>query len=390
MSNIFVFAGAGTGKTERIVTEAMPLLNSSKRVLVLTYTENNQREVYSRFSLRHRGAHPSFTVKGLLTFYLDEIIRPYQRALFSKRIEGFILNDSDPHKRNGKNIAGRTERLADGAYNPLYYLTPCQTKAHSALLAKLACAVIKETKGAPVRRLGDIYDNLYFDECQDMVGWDFEVLSLLTKSKRFFITCVGDFRQTIYETACTTKKPSSSVEKVGYLEKLKFIREEMTESYRSIQQICDYAGRLHAAEGYPTLVSHVVAPEEFKHHQGVFVVKQSDARLYLNRYEPVLLRHSVKSGTEYDDLSLRRMTFGKSKGLGFTRTAIIPTSSHLKFLQGDATAFGLGKTEEPRNRFYVALTRAKYSVALIVPDTVASACNIPTWNPIDMADEQLD
>jgi len=98
----------------------------------------------------------------------------------------------------------------------------------------------------------------------------------------------------------------------------------------------------------------------------------------------------VKSGTEYDDLSLRRMTFGKSKGLGFTRTAIIPTSSHLKFLQGDATAFGLGKTEEPRNRFYVALTRAKYSVALIVPDTVASACNIPTWNPIDMADEQLD
>lgn len=374
-----MFAGAGTGKTERIVKEAISAIADNRRVLVLTYTENNQREVGNRFLLKHRGANNRFAVKGLLTFYLEEIIRPYQRAIFSNRIEGFILNESDPHKRNGKNIAGRTERLMNGSFNPLYYLTPCQTKAHSALLAKFACAVIKETNGAPVRRLANIYDTLYFDECQDMVGWDFEVLALLVKSKQFSITCVGDFRQTIYETAITTKKPGSSAEKIAYLEKLRFDREEMSESFRSVQEICDYAGRVHAAEGYPALVSNVGAPDEYRAHQGVFAVKASDAITYLTLYQPVILRHSIRSGKEYDGLSLLRMNFGKSKGLGFPRTAILPTKPHLQFLQNDLASFSNGKTEEARNKFYVALTRAKYSVALIVPDDVAPKCHLPVW-----------
>lgn len=379
MPNVFVFAGAGTGKTERIVNEAIGRIAGNERILVLTYTQNNQKEVGNRFLLKHRGAHSAFTVKGLLTFYLEEIIRPYQRAIFPNRIDEFILNDSDPHKRKGRNIAGRTEKLASGAFNPLYYLTPCRTKAHSALLAKLASTVIKETDGAPIRRLAEIYDGLYFDECQDMVGWDFEVLSLLAKSKHFSITCVGDFRQTIYETASTTKKPGSSPEKVAYLEKLNFVREEMNESRRSIKEICDYAGRVHDADGYPALVSNVVVPDEYRSHQGVFIVKEGDAHAYLVLYQPVLLRHSVKSGTEYDALPVRRMTFGKSKGLGFERTAIIPTKQHLQFLQDDPEAFGSGKTEEARNKFYVALTRAKYSVALIVPDAIAGKCHLPVW-----------
>jgi DNA helicase-2/ATP-dependent DNA helicase PcrA len=381
LPNVFVFAGAGTGKTQRIVSEAVPLVAASKRVLVLTYTENNQRELADRFRNAHRGAHPAFTVKGLLTFYLEEIIRPYQRALFPTRIESFLLIGEDPHKRNGMNIPGRGEKLPNGRFNPLYYLTPCQTKAYSTLLAKFAWTVIKETDGAPLRRLAEIYDSVYFDECQDMVGWDFEVLAQLVKSKLFDITCVGDFRQTIYETANTTKKPGTSAEKVAYLKKLKFISEEMTESFRSIQAICDYAGRLHAAEGYPALNSNVLVPAEYGDHQGVFVVKESDARDYLRRYQPMMLRHSVKSGLEYDDLTLQRMTFGKSKGLGFPRTAIIPTTPQLKFLQDDGAAFGKGKTEEPRNKFYVALTRARYSVAIIVPDNLAPRCHIPLWKP---------
>lgn len=380
MVNTFVFAGAGTGKTQRIVDEAIRLLGESKRVLILTYTQNNQKEVSDRFLTKHRGAHHAFSVKGLLTFYLEEIIRPYQRALFPKRIDGFLFNTSDPHKKDGYTIPGRKEVLDNGTYNPLYYLTPCHTQAYSSLLAKFACTVIKQTNGAPIRRLEAIYHQLYFDECQDMVGWDFEVLSLLAKSK-LSITCVGDFRQTIYETAITSKKPGTSTEKVAHLLKLKFVPEEMNESRRSILDICNYAGKLHAAEGYPTLVSKVVAPEEYRDHQGVFVVKESDARSYFARYQPVILRHSVTAGTEYDDLALRPMTFGKSKGLGFPRTAIIPTEAHLQFLQGDVKALSRGKTDEPRNKFYVALTRAMYSVALIVPDNIVPKCQPPVWMP---------
>lgn len=381
LANTFVFAGAGTGKTERIVDDAIRLVGESKRVLVLTYTQNNQKEVSDRFVTKHRGAHHAFTVKGLLTFYLEEIIRPYQRALFPKRIESFLLNESDPHKRNGYTIPGRKEVLDNGTYNPLYYLTPCHTQAHSALLAKFAHTVIKQTNGAPIRRLEAIYHQLYFDECQDMVGWDFEVLSMLAKSKELSITCVGDFRQTIYETAVTSKKPGTGAEKVAHLLKLKFVQEEMNESRRSILEICDYADKLHVAEGYPALISNVVAPEEYCDHQGVFVVRESDARSYFARYQPVILRHSVTAGREYDDVTLRRMTFGKSKGLGFPRIAIIPTKTHLRFLQGHVAALRKGKTDEPRNKFYVALTRAMYSVALIVPDNIVPKCQVPVWMP---------
>ncbi|MCS0591958.1 UvrD-helicase domain-containing protein [Massilia norwichensis] len=383
MPNTFIFAGAGTGKTERIVDESIRLVHESKRVLVLTYTQNNQKEVLERFLVKHRGIHDDFRVKGLLTFYLEEIIRPYQREFFSKRIEGFILNDADPHKKNGYNIPGRKEILTNGKYNPLYYLTSCQTQAHSALLAKFAYTIIKKTNNAPIQRLEAIYDSLYFDECQDMVGWDFEVLSLIAKSKKISITCVGDFRQTIYETAITSKKPGTSNEKVAHLKKLKFAQEEMNESRRSVPEICNYASKLHTQEDYPPLKSNVVPPEEYRDHQGVFVVKESDARTYLTLYQPVILRQSVAAGTKYNDLGLRCITFGKSKGLGFPRTAIIPTQAHLQFLQDNNRAFSQGKTDESRNKFYVALTRAKYSVALIVPNKIAPNCHVPTWAPIE-------
>lgn len=148
LPNVFVVAGAGTGKTERIVSEAIGRVARNDRVLVLTYTENNQNEVGNRFLLKHRGAHHAFTVKGLLTFYLEELIRPYQRAIFPRRIEGFILNDSDPHKRNGRNIAGRSEKLATGAFNPRYYPRPPHpptllaiTRGSFPMIAKLATPI---------------------------------------------------------------------------------------------------------------------------------------------------------------------------------------------------------------------------------------------------------
>lgn len=42
-------------------------------------------------------------------------------------------------------------------------------------------------------------------------------------------------------------------------------------------------------------------------------------------------------------------------------------------------AFGNGKTEEPLNKFYVALSRAKYSIALIVPDAIVGNGHLPVW-----------
>lgn len=381
MPNKFLFAGAGTGKTERVVKESIDLISSGKRVLVLTYTTNNQREIYDRFVLKNCKADEMFSVKGHFTFLLEEMIRPYQRAIFPMRIDRFVFNASDPHKENGRTIPGRSEK-SNGKYNPSYYFTSDQSVAHSTYLAKLACAICKETNGAPIRRLEAMYDHIFFDECQDLVGWDYEVLALLAKSKNISITCVGDFRQTIYETAVTSKLPGTIVEKRDCLRKLGFAEEFMNESYRSVQSICDFAGTIHESERFPPTISAVNVPAQEAHHIGVFVVKKSDARRYIERFRPVMLRHSVISGCEYDDIPMQRITFGKAKGLGFPRTVIIPTPSHLNFLQGQKNAFDQGKTDSSKNKCYVAFTRAQYSVSIIVPDNLVTNCNLPIWIPV--------
>jgi DNA helicase-2/ATP-dependent DNA helicase PcrA len=380
LPNNFLFAGAGTGKTERVVNESIDLIREGKRVLVLTYTTSNQREIHDRFVLKNRKADQAFAVKGLFTFYLEEMIRPYQRAIFPDRICKFHFNDNDPHKANGRTIPGRSEKI-NGKYNSIYYLTKDRAAAHSTYLAKLACAINKEARGAPIRRLEKIYDHIFFDECQDLVGWDYELLAMLSKCKSMSITCVGDFRQTIYETAVTNKKPGTIAEKLAHLKKLGFNEEYMNESYRSVQSICDFAAKIHESEKFLPMMSAVIAPAGESHHVGVFVVKESNAREYIEQFHPVLLRHSVTSGTAYDDMPMKRITFGKSKGLGFPRTIIIPTDSHLKFLQGNTKAFDQGKTEAPKNKCYVAFTRAQFSVAIIVPDKLVAKCNATTWMP---------
>lgn len=55
--------------------------------------------------------------------------------------------------------------------------------------------------------------------------------------------------------------------------------------------------------------------------------------------------------------------FGESKGLGFERVLIIPPDRHAKFLCGDTTAFDNAHTDDSRNKLYVGIMRAQYSVA---------------------------
>jgi DNA helicase II / ATP-dependent DNA helicase PcrA len=47
---------------------------------------------------------------------------------------------------------------------------------------------------------------------------------------------------------------------------------------------------------------------------------------------------------------------------------------------GDLTVFDGNKTDESKNKLYVAVTRARYSVAFIVDDKNADKCNLPVWS----------
>lgn len=379
MSNILCIAGAGSGKTHKIITESIAEIERGGKVLVVTYTISNQQELRNRF-LAAFGRHSDrFVVKGLFSFYLEDMVRPYQQVLFSRRIDGMFFNERNPHLAPNSTymLPGRKEQLEDKSYNPSHFLAQCETKAHTGFLAKLAARIAKASRNAAAVRLGDIYSKIYFDEAQDLVGWDYEVLKRLSKEKTP-ITCVGDFRQTVYETTFGHKAPKKAVEKVAAFRSMGFKEETLALNWRSIQTICIIADAVHKG-AYETTRSAVEdIPAEFTHHYGAFIVKQSDVTSYIEAYDPMVLRWSVTSGTKFIPPRARCYNFGSSKGLGFDRVLILPTNSQLHFILDGETPFP-ADAETAQNKLYVAITRAKYSVGFIVPDKKAQGLRFPVW-----------
>ena len=382
LPNELWIAGAGSGKTHKIITESVEAVRRGERVLVVTYTTNNQAELRARFVEHYGSLSENFVVKGLFTFYLEDLVRPYQRILFSNRISTIFFTETDPHAipNSRYRIAGRAEQRDDGSINPLYYLTPCGTQAYSGLLAKLATRIAKMSKGAPAARLRQIYQKVYFDEVQDLVGWDYDVIKSLSKTLKEGICCVGDFRQTIYTTTFGHKSPHTSEEKLKFFAKeLKFDRKTLPKNHRSIQAICDLSDTVPAGQYEKTVSGINAVPKHAESHHGIFVVMRSAVLEYLSAFQPQVLRWSSTTGASILPKNHACHTFGSSKGLGFDRVLIIPPEKHIKFIGGDLGAFKADKTEESRNKLYVAITRARYSLAFVVDDELAGNFAYPVW-----------
>lgn len=378
MLNILCIAGAGAGKTHKIVTESIAEIERGGKVLVVTYTTSNQKELRNRFREVYGKFSSRFVVKGLFTFYLEDMVRPYQQVLFSRRIDEIFFNDRNPHipPKSKFPIPGRQEQLADKSYNPRHFLTTCETKAHTGFLAKLAVRIAKATKNAAAVRLSDIYTHVYFDEVQDLVGWDYDVLKLLSKSMTSPISCVGDFRQTVYDTSFGHKHPQKAQEKIKVFEDMGFDLQSLPLNRRCIQAICTVADTVHKGEYAQTISGVTAVPIEFSHHVGAFIVKHSDVADYIAAYDPMVLRWQINSGKKILPEGTRCYTFGSSKGLGFDRVMILPVESQEGFILKDDHVF---ETEAAQNKMYVAVTRARYSVAFIVKDELAEGLRFPVW-----------
>ena len=109
-------------------------------------------------------------------------------------------------------------------------------------------------------------------------------------------------------------------------------------------------------------------------------MKQSQVSDYLAAFQPQVLRWSSTTGTGYLPGNLICYTFGSCKGLGFDRVLVIPSDKHLKFIGGNAKVFDKDKTEESRNKLYVAITRARYSLAFLVEDKKVKGLPYPIWD----------
>ncbi len=128
--------------------------------------------------------------------------------------------------------------------------------------------------------------------------------------------------------------------------------EKHAKSYRCNQRICDFADML-----WPVMEKTASCNSTATEHDGIFVVSEDKVHKYVNHYKLVVLRYNSNADTH----GYPALNFGNAKGLEFDRALIIPHGPIKTYLQrGDVK-----DVEKSLEKFYVAVTRAKHSVAFL-------------------------
>ena len=192
-------------------------------------------------------------------------------------------------------------------------------------------------------------------------------LQLLINSDINIILC-GDERQKTYRTNGSRKNKGKTLE--CFLQERKLIgrcpvdRNTLNGSHRCGETIIQFANKL-----YPTFPqTKSLAKSSSSRHSGVWLVPDSCAQAYSDKYHPVVLRD--KSNIKTIDSS-NILNFGKSKGRTYDDVLIYPVGSVRKWLSNHEQDL----KEQTCSRFYVAVTRARYSVGIVLPDKEANQLN---------------
>ena len=356
-SNTLIIASAGSGKTTLLVDEA--LSRPDRKIAILTYTNNNHNEIKKKFYEKHGGIPKGVDVIKWLTFLLHECTRPYQRSVYSKqrvRTIDFPDGHSAPYARHSD-----TER---------YYFKDGD-EIYVDKISRFVIDCEENSNGLVTKRLSDIYDEIFIDEFQDLAGWDLSLLEHFLRSG-IRMVIVGDPRQYVYDTNHSAK--NSQYRGIGVRDLVRKWEannlcqiENHARSYRCNQKICDFADML-----WPDMEKTVSHNRRTTSHDGIFVVPKNKVHQYVKRFSPALLRYDRRTKETYDYPALN---FGNAKGLEFNRVLIIPHGPIKKYLQSCDVNDVSGSLE----KFYVAVTRAKHSVALLYDGECSVVCN--EWQP---------
>ncbi|MBI3776196.1 MAG: UvrD-helicase domain-containing protein [Gammaproteobacteria bacterium] len=356
MANYLTLAVAGSRKTQGIV-EHCASLPHDRRALVVTYTQTNQAELRDRLST-YPGDHPDIRVMGWFTFLLRDFARPFLPFIFpGKRVRGF-------------NFEGRPHRMAKG----LKRFLDLNEAVYSCELGRLAHELVEASKGVLLHRIECIYDEILIDEVQDLSGHDWEIIDVLLNSS-LDVRMVGDIRQSVLAT-----NPRSQMnKKYAYAEAINWFREreargvleiiENATTWRCHPDIAAFSDTIFDSSwSFPRTESR---NKTVTGHEGVFLVRHEHLDEYIAQFDPQCLRSSANSGKDFD---LDYLNFGLAKGMEYRRVLIVPTDGIVEFIQS-----GNHLGPKPAANFYVAVTRAAQSVAIVLPD--AGTSKLPFWEP---------
>jgi len=267
--------------------------------------------------------------------------------------------------------------------------------------------IINSTKLIEDKSIKLEYDYIIVDEYQDISKIRLNLVDSIKKQNNSQLFCVGDDWQSIFRFAGSDLNLFTGFD--NRLGNCEILRIEKT--YRNSQELVDIAGKFvmknpHQYKKNLKSISNVENPviiDYFKNENDIITkIKNSidklvevhgqDISIMLigrNNFDFKILSTAFKVNKEYvfyqkyPDLVIRRYTAHSSKGLEADHVIIINCSSKEAgfpsrvqsdyLLENILSKLDNFRFAEERRLFYVALTRAKFTVTLIVPVNRQSA-----------------
>lgn len=341
-NNKLVVAAAGSGKTTHVVKEALRIKGSN--VLITTFTEANEAEIKRKIIQNNKCIPANVTVQSWFSFLIQHGAKPFRKQLFDHEIHGLFL------------ASGQSTLYVKESNTQRYYFTE-GAKIYSDKLSRFVLKCDSSSEGAVLNRLARIYSHIFIDEVQDLAGYDLDFLKTLFLSN-INMLLVGDPRQATYSTNNAKKNSRFARSKIISFfddKTITITRDEssLVVNYRSVAPVCDFSNKL-----FPNLPRVTSGNTETPEHAGVFLVRPQDVDCYLNAYDPIQLRYDKKTQTNN---GYPTRNFGDSKGLSFDHVLIYPLKAFLEWMNDSNSV--LAPTS--RSKYYVAITRARYSVGIV-------------------------
>ena len=376
--NTLIIAAAGSGKTTFLVRRALQV--RSGRVLITTYTEANEAEIKKRITGLKGYIPANIKVQTWFSFLMQHGVRPFQSALddsIHDRDIGFCLTS----KKSGQKIRADGQPIISNG-NPIFwgendfekfYFTS-SFKIYSDKLSKFVFQCNRATNGDLLNRMSRVFGHILVDEVQDLAGFDLELLKLLFRTDST-VLLVGDPRQVTYLTHHSAKHKKYAngnirtfvEEQLGKRITCTVDENTLKKSHRNNQAICDFSSKLFP--DLPTSMACTCAGcrTQPTDHEGLFWIAKEDVDKYLARFQPITQlrwRSTTECNTQFPV-----MNFGESKGLSFDRVLIYPTDGMKQWIENH----NHGLKDETRAKLYVAITRARRSVAFVLDSNNANS-----------------
>lgn len=220
-------------------------------------------------------------------------------------------------------------------------------------MSSLVLAQSKEIKKIIIERLYKFCDQIYFDELQDFMGKDFDLLSMFVKEKNVKVFAVGDFHQhSVSKSNFTASKPfvkkgkiyiSKDEYKLLFKGKVDIDESTLIKSRRVPKEICNF---INNNLGINIESSSVV--------KGHYELLETDSKIIEVIEDTNIIKLFFKDSRKYN--CLPTINWGYSKGDTYQKSCIILTKTFESLFEEDFSCALL--TPAQINPLYVAMTRA--------------------------------